>query len=261
MPLTGILTVTRQEAIFPPSEVTACTVASPAPTAVTSPDCETVATPSLSEYHVTPASEAFSGRTVALSWWVSPGLSSTAALSREIPVTRLMTVTSQTALTLSDTLTVTFAVPALRAVTLPSASTEATAGASEVHVKSLCVELDGQTVATILALSPSRSFRLVLSSEMCCAGLLTVTVQLAENEPSLVVAVTAAVPGPTAVTVPSEETETTSGSELFQTTLTSEASSGETVGLMVKELPMDSRVYSTGAMPRPVTGVVTMTLQ
>jgi len=63
--VTAALTVTAQAAVLEPSVVVAVTVALPAALAVTRPDSETVATLASLEVHVTLASVASTGLTVA----------------------------------------------------------------------------------------------------------------------------------------------------------------------------------------------------
>ena len=225
-PLTGVPTFTRQVAILPPSFVTAWMVASPAETPVTSPSEETVATPGLSELQFTSGTEAFSGRTVTFSWRVSPGRICISSTSKEIPVTRLTTVTLQVSKTVSETETVITATPALSALTLPFWSTWAISGLSERQARVFWVASEGKTEALRVADSPSSRLRLEELILMSRAGLRTETTQLEVILPSEAVAVIDVVPGPIAVTVPSEETDATLESALVQVTLTSVASSG-----------------------------------
>lgn len=71
-PVTGLVTVTAQEAVLLPSVVVTVIVAEPAEIAVTKPEELTVATEALEELQETDAFEALAGETVAVSDDVAP---------------------------------------------------------------------------------------------------------------------------------------------------------------------------------------------
>ena len=160
---TFFLTVTVQVAVLSPA--LAVIVAVPSATAVTLPFASTVATDVLLELQVTVLFVALSGFTVAASVTDSPSVSSSEDLSSvtdSTAMTFFLTVTEQVAV-LSPALAVMVAVPSATAVTLPFASTVATAVLSELQVTVLFVALSGFTVAASVADSPSVRVSEVLS--------------------------------------------------------------------------------------------------
>ena len=131
-------------------------------------------------------------------------------------------------------------VPAETAVTLPLASTVATAVLLLVQLTALLVALSGLTVAMMVAVSPSARLRLVLSRVMDSTGTVveeTVTVQEAVLPPSFVVTTITAVPGATAVTLPLASTVATAVLLLVQVTVLSVASLGLTVAIKLPVPP------------------------
>jgi hypothetical protein len=132
-------------------------VAEPSLRAVTLPELSTEAISAWSDAQVRDLSEALSGATVATSVTDSPAVSSSEDLSRVTPVTATMaglTVTEalpDIAPAVADMV----AEPALRAVTLPELSTEATDLSDEAQERDLSEALSGRTVAESEADSPS----------------------------------------------------------------------------------------------------------
>ena len=109
---------------------------------------------------------ALSGETVALSVATSPSVRLRLVLSSVTPVTAITfadTVTEQVAV-LSPAFAVIVALPAFTAVTLPPASTVATAVLLLLQLTVLLAALSGFTVAVSVALSPSVSESVALSS-------------------------------------------------------------------------------------------------
>jgi len=123
---TGILfvTTTQQKSVCPPSSVATKISAYPFLTALTFPFLSTVATFSLSEIQVTFLLVASSGKTVAVSWSVSPLFNFNELLSNITPVTGtrfLVTLTSQVSVLLPSSVVATIvAFPSLIALTFPS---------------------------------------------------------------------------------------------------------------------------------------------
>ena len=147
--------------------------------------------------------------------------------------------------------------PGPTAVTLPSASTVATASAELVQVTFGFEALFGATVAVSCSVSVPPIVRVssVLSSVMPVTGWITVMTHVAVNLPSSVSAVIVAVPGPAAVTLPSASTVATASAELVQVTFGFEALFGATVAVScsVSVLPIVS-VPLVGSSVTPVTG-------
>ena len=138
--------------------------------------------------------------------------------------------------------------PAFFAVIWPFASTSATAGLSLVQVRPLSVASSGSTVGTSVAVLPSSSSRVVLSSVIFVTGTLgvglgsvTVTLHSAFTPlPSFAVAVIVALPACFAVTWPLSSTSATSSLSLAQVRSLSVASAGSTVGTSVAVFPSSS---------------------
>lgn len=150
------------------------------------------------------------------------------------------------------------AVPALFAVTTPSA-TVATVASLEVQVMVLSVVFSGVNVTVKVTVLPTSTVACDGSREMLSTGTITVTVQVADL-PLAVVAVMVAVPAATAFTLPVLSTVATAASLEVQVTVLSVASSGETVGVKVSEQPT-ARLSSSLLSDIPVTGIVTVTEQ
>ena len=212
----GVVTVTVQVAVLPPSLVLTVIVAVPAAFAVTTPEEETVATDALLEDQVTDLSVAFEGVIVADKVWVSPTVMVIDVLFKLTPVTdtfAAVTVTVQVAvLPPSLVFTVIVAVPAAFAVTTPEEETVATEVLLEDQVTDLSVAFEGVIVADKVWVSPTVMdmdvlLRLTPVTETLAA--VTVTVQVAVLPPSLVLTVIVAVPAAFAVTTPEEETVAT----------------------------------------------------
>ena len=120
--------------------------------------------------------------------------------------------------------------PIFNPVTLPFASTDATASSLLLQVTVLSVASSGLTVAVSVAFSPSTKDSVLLSSDTDETAIVcfnTVTSQVADWSPA--VAVIVAVPGVSAVTFPFASTDATASSLLLQVTVLSVAWSGLTV--------------------------------
>ena len=226
------LIVTVQEAVLSP----ACAVmeATPAASAFTYPFWSTLAKVSSEDDQLTVLSVAFSGMTLATRRKLSPSVTVTFALSKEMLLTGITeeeTLTVQLAV-LSSAFAVMVAEPTFTAVTFPSASTTAILLSELDHVTVAFVAFCGSMVAVILALSPSTISKLYLSNVMPLTGtcfLETRTWHVAVFCPAMAVIVTN--PGVKAVTRPLLSTEATSGLELDQVTWVSVAFLGKTVAL------------------------------
>ena len=162
------VTVTSQVSVNSPSSVVTVIFAVPAVTAVTLPFSSTFATSALSLLQLTFLLLAPSGATVAVSTALSPVSISSVFLSRVTPVTGVScssTVTSQVAVNPpSSVFTVTIAVPAATALTLPFSSTVATAVSLLVQVTFLLSAPCGATVSVRVAVSPTARMSSPLSS-------------------------------------------------------------------------------------------------
>lgn len=147
MPSTGAGTLTVQVAVNPPSTVRTVITAVPPPTAVILPVASTVATDVLLELHVTALLFASAGLMVAKIVPLVPGCKVMLDLLSVTPVAGCRTVTVQEAvLPPSAVLAVITVVPPVSAVTLPVASTVATAGLLEVQVTALFDAVAGSIV-------------------------------------------------------------------------------------------------------------------
>jgi hypothetical protein len=260
MPVTGTVTVTVHAAVLEPSAVLTVMAAVPAPIAVTLPVLSTVATLVLELVQVTFLFVALEGAIVALSISELPTLKASALLDRETPVTGTVTVTVQEAvLDPSSVLTVIVAVPAPIAVTFPALLTVATFVLELVQVIFLFVALDGATVALSVSELPTLKASALLDGETPVTGTVTVTVQEAVLDPSVVLTVMVAVPAPIAVTFPALSTVATLVLELVQATVLSAALDGETVAVNVELLPT---VIAKAVLDRvtPVTATMTVTV-
>ena len=163
---------------------------------------------------------------------------------------RSFTVTLHSACTPlpSFAVAVIIASPACFAVTWPLASTSATAGLSLAQVRSLSVASAGATVGTSVAVLPSSSARVVLSSVILVTstlgvglGSVTVTLHSACTPlPSFALAVIIASPACFAVTWPFSSTAATAGLSLAQVRPLSVASAGATVATNTAVLPSSS---------------------
>ena len=224
------LTVTLQVADLSPQ--VAVMVASPIETAVTLPSLSTVAIDASEVDQVTVLSVTSSGRTVALSFSVSPIVRLNSVLSKVMLSASIgLTVTLQVA-DLSPHFAVMVASPTATAVTLPSASTVAIAASEVDQVTVLSVTSSGRTVAVSFSLAPMVRVSSVLSRVMLSASIgLTVTLQVAERQdPSTVEHVMFASPTEIAVTKPNSLTVATSLLSLIQTRCLFDALSGLITG-------------------------------
>ena len=136
-------------------------------------------------------------------------------------------------------LTVMVALPTDTPVTIPSASTAATAGLLLCQVTVLSVALPGLMEAFRNTKAPSA--RVILESgrvtPVTGTGGVTVTAQVAVFPPSAVLTVMIAVPSLTPVTVPAASTAAMEGLELSHATLLFEAFAGEREAVRVQVLP------------------------
>ena len=239
-----LLTVIVQLAVFPFSLI-AVIMAVPALFAVTLPIRSTVATATLLLLHLTLFPYVvFSGSTVAVRVVVSPSVSVALLLLRLISVigiSFLLTVTVQPAVFPFVLVAVITAVPALFAVTVPLASTVATASLLLPQLTFLLsVVFSGSTVAVSLYVLPSTiptvlSLRRTSVTGICFFSTFTVQPALF---PFVLVAVITAVPALLAVTFPLASTVATASLLLLQLTfLLSVVFSGSTVAVSLYVLP------------------------
>ena len=251
--VTGVVTKILQEASFSPA--LAVIVASPSPTAVTTPSF-TVATFSSLEDQVTVGSVASSGRTVAVRVAVLPLMMGSSVLSKAIEVTGVLTVTLQVA-SFSPALAVIVASPSAMAVITPPL-TVAIFSSLEDHVTVGSVASSGRTVTVRVAVLPLIIGSSVLSRVIEVTGVPTVTLHLASFSPALAVMVVS--PSAMAVIIPSLTVATFSLLE-DQVIFGSVASSGSTVAVRINFVPL-TMVSSVFVVSRviEVTGVVTVIL-
>ena len=175
-----------QLAVWFPSVVFTVIVASPGAMPLTSHSpfsfTVTVAIPVLLLSHVTFLFVALSGATVAVRVVVPPTVRLAELLSRVTPVTATvaaLTVTVQLAsFPPSAVVTVISAVPALTALTLPSASTVATEGSLDFQLTALYVASEGVIVAVSLSVSLGFISAVVLSSSTLVTAFVNVTFPL-----------------------------------------------------------------------------------
>lgn len=113
--------------------------------------------------------------------------------------------------------------PPAKAVIFPFWSTDATFSLLELHTIVLLVASSGEIVAPRVFESPFSILKEVSDSVMLATLTLTVTLQEAENCPSVDVTVIVAEPAPTAVTTPEVLTVAIEGSEVFHVTVVSVA--------------------------------------
>ena len=152
------------------------------------------------------------------------------------------------------------ALPLATAVTIPLASTVATASFEDVQVTVLSSASSGRTV-TLSARVTSLAVRVAsdLSRVTSVTAMATVTSQVAEKSPALAVMV--ALPLATAVTTPFTSTVATVSSEEVQVTVLSNASSGRTFTLSSRVASLAVRVASDLSSLTSVTATATVTLQ
>ena len=137
--------------------------------------------------------------------------------------------------------------PAFTPVTLPLASTVATASSLDAQVTFWLVAFSGRMVATRVSLPPTRILVSVLFS---CTPVtlislsLTVTLQVAVFPPSSVVTVMVASPAFTPVTLPLASTVAMAASLDFQATFLFAASLGATVAVSVSLSPTRSVIVA-----------------
>src|SRR5699024_9614593 len=165
----GSVTVKVQTAVLLPSAIDSTVMSAlPAATAVTNPSLSTVAIASSLLVKLTALYDALLGSIVAINVAVAPSSSDKVDLSNVTPVTGIclaVTVNAHLAVLLpSLVVTVTSALPALTAVTLPLLSTVAIAASDDANVTVLSVAVDGATVATKLPVAPSSNDKVVLSN-------------------------------------------------------------------------------------------------
>ena len=260
------MTVTVQVALKSPSAEVIVIIADPGDTAWTTPLLSTVATFVSPDEKETSLLVASSGKTVYSRDAFSPTTRTSAQLFILRPVTGTylaFTVTSQTAVfepSVVFTVIVTF--PGLRAETVPSEVTVATASSEDDHFTDLSVASSGDTEALITTVSPSVSSRLFLSTVTPVTLIVlevTVTEQVAVLEPSTVVTVIVAEPAFTAVTLPLLSTEAVEASEDFQLTVLLVALEGATVAVRVSE-PPSTRLRLVLLRVTPVTATVVGTV-
>lgn len=230
------VTVTVQDAVLLPSAVVTVIVAVPTASAVIVPllTLAMFALLLLQEMFLFVASE---GVTVAVNVSVPPTESVVEVLLRLTPVTGTVTVTAQVA-DLLPAVAVIVAEPPATAVTLPFASTVATASLLLFQVTVLSVALEGDTVAVRVSVAPFVKdsvclFKVTLDTSIA----LTETVHCAVLPPSSVVTVIVAVPTPCAVTCPLASTDATDVLLLLQETFLLPALSGLTVATSVSVCP------------------------
>jgi len=161
----------------------------------------------------------------------------------------------------SAVVTVIVAVPADRPATLPFISTEAIFESLLVQATVWIDALTGAIEAISVSASPTamRVLFLLIKTPVTAIGL-TVKTQTAVNPPSVVVAVIAALPGATAVTVPYWSTVATARSPLDHATDLFVAFAGITVAVKVSR-SFGSRPVAVLLSVKPVAGIVTITEQ
>ena len=121
----AVVTVTVQAAFIPePSFAAAVMMASPAATAVTSPELLTAATASLPENQVSEGSVAFSGRTVAVRVLLLPFSRERMLSFKVIPVTGTLVVSSSLPITVTVQVAVFPPQEAVMVASLPAAVPE-----------------------------------------------------------------------------------------------------------------------------------------
>ena len=245
MELTGMnffSTVTSQVASFSPA--LAVIVVLPGFNVLTFPP-STVATEASEELQVTEGSVASAGSTVADKTASSPSTRVKVALSNSTELTGInffSTVTSQVA-DFSPERAVTVAFPGFSAFTLPSA-TLATKVSEELQLMLESVASSGRTVDFNSASSPSTRVKAdgLSATESTGMNFFSTTIsQRADFSPAR--AVTVALPGVSAITLPSA-TFATKVSELLQLTSGWVAFSGRTVAFSVASLPSSRAIKS-----------------
>ena len=207
------VTVTDAVALAEPD--VAVIVALPAATEVTTPD-ETVATDALDVVHVTVAPlivAPFWSLTVAVSVDVAPSDENEILVADSVIVvaTNSVTVTEAVALAEPD-VAVIVALPTATAVTAPDADTVATEALDVVHVTGaslIVVPFWSLTVAVSCCVDPGDENERLVGDSVIVVGTSTRTVTdaVALTEPD--VAVIVAVPSPTDVTAPDDDTVAT----------------------------------------------------
>jgi len=154
----------------------------------------------------------------------------------------------------SSVVAVIVAVPADTAVITPELFTVAVPALPDDHITVLFVAFAGATVAVSVSLVPATSVVVVLFKVTPAANTgSTVTSHEAIKPPSVVVTVTNAVPGDTAVTTPPGLTVATVASLLAHDMALFVAVAGATVAVKVSVAPAESVVYVLFNVT-PVTG-------
>ena len=204
---TGLITVTLQVALWPPSLVVMVMVVAPGFSAFTVPSFSMVATSLSLVSHLMDFTAAFSGLMVGLSLMVSPTASFASLLSSEMPVTGTATFTEQFAVNFPSLVeTVMVAVPAFTPVTTPFWSTEATPLLLLAQVISFSSASKGYTPALRVTVLPTPTVTFFGLMEMPVTGFLMVISHVAVKSPSTVFTVMVALPVLSADTVPSLRT-------------------------------------------------------
>jgi hypothetical protein len=219
----GVLTVTVQVAVLPPSAVLTVIVALPAATALTTPLDDTVATEVALLLHVTALFVALEGETVAIKISVPPTVRLVDALFKVTLVTETgETVMEHAAvLLLSTVVTVITALPTATPTTTPFV-TVAMLELLLDHITFWLVALEGVTVAVSVSKPPTVMLAELLFRDTLVTGTttaLTVTAQVAVLLPSAVVTVIVAFPAATPVIIPVDETVATPVLLLLHVTL------------------------------------------
>ena len=143
------VTVTLQTAVFPPAVAVMFAVSA-----------ATVATVSLSDFHVTVLSAAFSGSTAAVSFSVAPAARDSSVLFKVTDVTAI-------SFGVTVTLQVTVFPPAVAVMfAVPSAAAVATVSLSDFHVTVLSVAFSGSTAAVSFSVAPAARVSSVLFKVM-----------------------------------------------------------------------------------------------
>ena len=222
----GTMTATDTAAVALAEPEVAVTVAVPELTAVTTPDADTVATEALDVAHVTVASlivAPFWSLTVAVSCCVDPTDEKLKLVGDSVIVVGTMTATDTVAVALAaPEVAVMVAVPTAAAVTAPDDDTVATEALDVVHttVASLIVvPFWSTTVAVSCCVDPTDEKLKLVGDSVIVVGTntMTVTDAVALTEPD--VAVIVAVPSPTDVTAPDDDTVATAALDVVHVTV------------------------------------------
>ena len=155
IPFSGVVTVTVQVSVYPPSFAVTVITAVPFETAVTLPVLSTAAMEGLLEDQTTVWSEAVSGTKLTVRYDVSPLIKLSESVFRCTSTKGVDTLTIQVSVyPPSRVVAVIVAVPLETAVTLPALSTVATAVFELFHVTVLSDAAAGRTAAWSCSFSP-----------------------------------------------------------------------------------------------------------